>query len=111
MSTIDISTWEREGSLVIGVSGDVDLDTAPSLARRAAEELAAGHSDLVLDLTRVKLLDSTGLAVLLNLKRRVVRRRGRLRLVCGPAVLRSLQLTRLDQEFPVFRSTREALGA
>ena len=111
MSTIDISTRARRDSLVIEVCGDVDLGTAPTLARRAADELAAGQIDLVLDLRRVDLLDSTGLAVLLNLKRRVLRRRGRLRLICSQSVLRSLELTRLDQEFRLYRTPREALAA
>ena len=111
MSTIDISTSQSRDTLVIEVSGDLDLETAPALARRAAAELAAGRVDLVLDLRRVGLLDSTGLAVLLNLKRRLLRRRGRLRLVCGPLVLRSLQLTRLDEEFRPYRTPREALAA
>ena len=111
MSTIDMSTRRRRGSLLIEVSGDVDLDAARALARRAAGELAKGHLDIVLDLRDVELLDSTGLAVLLNLNRRLIRRRGRLRLICGPDVVRSLELTRLDQEFRVYRNPREALAA
>jgi anti-sigma B factor antagonist len=111
MATPNIVIWNAQGAHVVQFSGDLDIDSAPGLARRAGEVIAGGQLDVVLDLREVGLLDSTGMAVLLNLKRRLTRRRGRLRLVCGPVVVRALQLIRLDEEFPMYRSLRAALAA
>jgi anti-sigma B factor antagonist len=111
MTTPNIVSWSASDTHVVEVFGDLDVDSGRQLAREASQVIATGQLDLVLDLRGVGLLDSTGLAVLLNLKRRLTRRRGHLRLVCGPVVVRALQLTRLDEEFPSYRTVRAALAA
>ena len=110
MTATNIVSWSSGAIRVIEVWGDLDLEAAPALARRAARDLAADGVNLVLDLREVEHLDSTGLAVLLNLKRRLLRRRARLRLVCGPPALRALEVARLTEEFPLYPSVHAAVG-
>jgi anti-anti-sigma factor len=67
---------------------------------------------LVLDMTDVTFIDSTGLSVLLNALRRITRAGGRLALVCtNPTVLRLFEITRLDSTFDIHAALRPALSA
>ena len=80
------------GTVAIALSGDLDLATADELdaAIRAAEETDIGW--IVVDLSDVSFIDSTGLSVLLHAKKRSYGR-----LSCIPsnhdAVTRLLELT------------------
>jgi anti-sigma B factor antagonist len=63
---------------------------------------------VVLDLSDVTFIDSTGLSVLLNGLRRLNRLHGQMMLVCAnPTVLRLFHVTRLDSTFEIL-PTREA---
>jgi anti-anti-sigma factor len=80
-----IKVQVRDGQLV--VSGDMDLATAPVL-QRAATKL--GGPSISLDLSGVAFIDSTGLHLLLDLRRA----HGRMRLVASsPAVDKLLAIT------------------
>jgi anti-sigma B factor antagonist len=58
-------TEVQNGSgVVVSVTGDLDLATAPALARRLAELLALPLDSLTIDLAAVEFMDSTGLKVL-----------------------------------------------
>lgn len=99
-----------DSTLVLAPAGELDSATSPQLATRIRAATDAGATDLLLDLTGVTFLDSTGLAVLLEAKRRLAAAGGRLRLACSvPAVLRVFQTTRLDRDFAIFPSRESAL--
>ena len=90
--------------LVLHVSGELDLATAPRL--QAAVAAATGH--LVVDLTSVTFLGSHGLRVLLDCTERTTT------VLVGvehPAVARPLRLTGLDFVFQVHPSVSAALAA
>ena len=56
-----------EGALtVVAVSESVDALTAPDLTRLLSEQIADGHCNLVVDLTRVEFMSSAGLRTLLG---------------------------------------------
>ncbi len=77
-----------------------------------SEVLRERPARLVIDLNKLELLDSTGLSVLLNARRRAVRAGVELSLVCDVrATLRLLEITRLDRDFNVFPSVEAALAA
>ena len=97
---------------VITVAGEIHVSTAP----RFSEQLNAAIQDdapaVVLDLSDVDFIDSTGLSVLLNGLRRVTRQHGRMALVAtNPTVLRLFEITRLDSTFDIRTSRAEALEA
>ncbi|WP_406259827.1 STAS domain-containing protein [Actinacidiphila glaucinigra] len=72
-----------DGALVLEVSGEVDVVTAPLLATRL-EALAVGpHPHVVVDLRNVTFMDCSGLSVLCRARRRVTERDGRLSLGRG----------------------------
>jgi anti-sigma B factor antagonist len=93
---------------VISVSGEIHVSTAPEFSRRLNDAIAGGKLAVVLDLSGVEFIDSTGLSVLLNGLRRVTRAGGRMAIVVtNPTVRRLFEITRLDSTFDIL-ATREA---
>ncbi len=100
-----------ERTRVIRVTGEIHATTAPALAAPLDDAVRHGKTLMVLDLTAVEFIDSTGLSVLLNGLRQVTRVRGRMALACtNPTVLRLFEITRLDATFDILPSCDEALA-
>ena len=96
---------------VINVRGEIHVSTAPEFSECLNQALADGKTAVVLDLSDVEFIDSTGLSVLLNGLRRVIRRQGSLALACSnPTVLRLFQITRLDATFDIQPTREQALA-
>jgi anti-sigma B factor antagonist len=99
------------GVHVVSVSGEIHVSTAPSFRERLNAVIESGETTLVLDLSAVDFIDSTGLSVLLNGLRLVNQRRGRLALVCtNPTVMRLFQITSLDATFDMFDERAAAVA-
>lgn len=81
MDTFGTTASRTNGTAVIAVRGDVDLYTAPRLWETIDAAIATTPHQLVIDLTNVSFLDSSGLSVL-------VKAHKRLRPVDGSVVVR-----------------------
>jgi anti-sigma B factor antagonist len=93
---------------VIAVSGEIHVTTAPEFSLRLNDAITAGTRGVVIDMSGVEFIDSTGLSVLLNGLRRVTRADGMLSLVVSnPTVMRLFEITKLDSTFDI-QPTREA---
>jgi anti-sigma B factor antagonist len=102
-----------DGVLVVHAVGEVDMTTAPHLAREIEQACAeAGHHTcLVIDLTGVSFLASAGLALLVRAQQRC-REHGRSLRVVAPhrSVHRPITLTGLDEVLDVVPSIAHAVG-
>jgi anti-sigma B factor antagonist len=95
---------------VIHVKGEIHVSTAKEFAQRLDDAIAHEASQIVLDLTEVEFIDSTGLTVLLNGLRSITLRGGRLALaISNPTVLRLFEITRLDTTFDIEPTLQAAL--
>ena len=96
-----------QDSAVVVASGEVDLYTAPGL-RQAIAAAVTLSGRVVVDLTDVVFMDSTGLGVVLR-----ARGRGRvpsISLVNPPPMLRKvLHLTGLSDALPVYPTRQDAI--
>jgi anti-sigma B factor antagonist len=105
----------RPGAVLLEVDGEIDTATAARLQAGLDEALAAAHAEgagVVVDLTGVTFLASSGLAVLIGGARRVTALGGRLRLVAASrSVTRPLQVTGADALFDTFGDVASALAA
>lgn len=102
---------DLDGAHVLNVRGEIHLTTAPEFSQRLTTAIESGKTSIVLDLSGVAFIDSTGLSVLLNGLRRVNQLNGRMALVCvNPTVLRLFQITRLDSTFDIFSDRASALA-
>jgi anti-sigma B factor antagonist len=96
---------------VVNVVGELDLYTAPSLKEAALEAAGQGRSRLILDLTQVPFMDSSGLGVIVACLKHLREIGGDLVLVTAPTSPPSklLSLTGLDKAIPLFPSLEDAL--
>ncbi len=102
-------TREMEGGLVIALRGDIDLESSPH-ARRALLACVERRERLVVDLSGVTYIDSSGIASLVEALQET-RRRGKhlaLAAVSGSA-LRVFELARLDRVFSIYATVEEGL--
>lgn len=95
---------------VLRVAGEVDVYTAPKLREKLVQLVGDGHHHIVVDMTDVDFLDSTGLGVLVGGLKRVLSHDGSLALVCDQErILKIFRITGLTKVFPIHSSLDEAL--
>lgn len=63
---MDITTTENGSATVVAVTGELDVSTAPELEERLQQLIDGGSADLVVDLSAIDFLDSTGLGVMVK---------------------------------------------
>ena len=86
--------------------------TAPQLGRCLLSLADEGKTGLVVDLSLVTFMDSTGIGVLLDALRRLSARSGQLALVCPTErIMRPFEVTGLVGYLKIFGTREEALGA
>jgi anti-sigma B factor antagonist len=110
-SAFGISQRELDShTSVIAVEGELDLSTAPRLKWMLVDSLAAGSTQLVLDLSRTRFMDSTALGVLVAARRKL-QVEDRLAIVCAePDVLKIFEYAGMDGAFAIFSTLDEALA-
>ncbi len=108
---IMLRTHQMDGATIVEVGGEVELHSAQQL-RDAL--LQAGESErpcVVVDLSRISFIDSTGLGVLVGALKRV-REKGSLSVVCPQrSIRRVFEITGLLQAFSFHQNLAEAVGA
>jgi anti-anti-sigma factor len=104
---------QRNGVLVATVDGEIDSSNASELRLALSERLPSASSALVLDLSAVTYLDSSGVHLLFELGRRLAARRQAIRLVVpqGAPVRRVLELCAVDGVAPMDHALDESLRA
>lgn len=87
-----------DGSVVVRLQGELDMATAPVLDRALTAALASAGGAVVVDMSSLTFMDSTGIAVLLGAARRA-EAAGRSLVVRSPnrPVLKAFRLTGVDQ--------------
>ncbi|HWE08816.1 MAG TPA: STAS domain-containing protein [Solirubrobacteraceae bacterium] len=97
-----------DGLCLVVLEGEIDLATAPVLKSAVTELLPRGLSRFVLDLSRVRHMDSTGLGVLVGFRRRLADPT-RMTIAGARSNVRAvIELTGLD--FQVFETVEEAVA-
>jgi len=97
---------------VVAVTGEIDVYTASVMREQLVSLLDAGRTDLVVDLTGVGFMDSTGLGVLVGVLKKVRGQGGRLQLVISSErLLKVFRITALTQVFTIHESVEDALAS
>lgn len=109
---LSIDRADQDDQTVMSLGGEIDVYTAPLVRERLDEAIRGGRVDLIVDLTGVRFLDSTGLGVLVGRLKLVRARGGSLRLVgARERVLKVFAITGLDKVFEIYGTLAEALAA
>ena len=94
---LDVETEDRDGLVRVALKGELDLSTVGKVQDELNRVEAGSPSVLVLDLSRLTFLDSTGLRCLVTADQRAREQNRRLVIVRGPeAVQRVFTITRLE---------------
>lgn len=102
----------EDGHVIVTLRGECDLNNADILRERLLALLDDGQAHcVILDLTNLIFIDSSGLTALVVADRRARALGGALVLAgARKIVARVLSLTALDRHFPVYASVAEALA-
>ncbi|MBT2475000.1 STAS domain-containing protein [Microbacterium sp. ISL-103] len=95
---MDLSTDVRDGFAVIALSGRLTATGAPLLRKAVNDLVAAGDSKIVIDMTQLQFVDSSGLGALVGGLKSARVAGGDLRIAAVPEAVRTvLHLTNLDR--------------
>ena len=110
MEQLSVRTETIGTTVVLRVRGAADIASAPALGVQAAELIRRREHDIVIDLSETTFVDSTALAVLLNVNRRATRAGLASAVVCPPGPARTpIRIARLEETLRVRDSESEAL--
>jgi anti-sigma B factor antagonist len=88
LQQLAVERTSAEGMELVLVEGELDIATAPRLIGVLNGAVQEALRSLVVDLSHVDFMDSTGLALLINAHRRLTRRSKGFAVVCPPGPLR-----------------------
>jgi len=100
-----------DGIVVLTLEGEVDIYTATEFKGALLDAIAEGHLRIVIDMTAVSFMDSTGLSTLISGEHRLREKGFSLVIVASPRVARLLVMTGLDCVFARFPTLDEAIDA
>jgi anti-sigma B factor antagonist len=109
---LKIATEEKNGVPVLHFDGPISLGPAGDAFDGAVRQ-AIGKNALVLDLSSVPYIDSTGVATIVANVKRAAERGTQIKLVLAPqgAARKALQITGLDQILEVFVDVQSAVSS
>jgi anti-sigma B factor antagonist len=100
-----------QGIPIVEVEGEVDLSTSPELKQVIYDIIESGRNTIVLDLSNVLFMDSTGLGILVAALKKARMQGGTVKLICSnPMILKTFRITGLDKVFLIYDNLRECLG-
>ena len=100
--------YSHDGYTVVWAHGEIDMATAPDLTQELSEAVRAHPCRVIVDLTQVTFMDSTGFSALVRAR---AEGNGELRLVgASGMVCEVLRITGLEEVFPVHSTIEEAIG-
>jgi anti-anti-sigma factor len=110
---VTVEVQERGPVVVAAVSGELDLAGAPRTGEALDQAVPRAARGLVIDFTQLDFMDSSGVAMLFNLARRLGSRRQELRVVVpdGGPIARVLDIVEFERAAPVDGSLDDALAA
>ena len=101
----------RDGVTVVRLTGELDLYNAHTVRDELFAVAGRGPDRVVVDLSAVTFIDSTGLGVLIEARTRLTNRRAFLLAAPGLETRRALEISGLDRHFTVHDSLDAALAA
>ncbi len=109
---LDVRAQRESDATILYLSGEIDLRTSPQLRGTFLELIDEKPNRIILDLSGVSYVDSSGVGTIVELKRRTMRYKSEVVLVGLQTRVRSLfEITRLDKFFTITNTIDEAREA
>jgi len=109
---VEIEQRDADDVVVARLTGELDIAGAEATGRRIAEAVPSSARGVVVDMTELEFIDSSGVSMLFGLARRVGSRRQELRVVApaGRPVARVLDIVEFDRAAPVHADVNSAIA-
>jgi anti-sigma B factor antagonist len=108
---LSIHVYVHGAMSVFELTGSLDIATSPTVRASLVEASERGDHKLIVDLTKVDFLDSTGLGAIIGAQRRAKEFGGDVRLVVKEGqILRLLRITGLLKVLSVYASLDDAVN-
>jgi len=110
---MNLTTREDGAVTIITVTGDLVIGDAESNFKKAVTRLLEeGHVNLLIDLSAVGFLDSSGLGALVRALTNAQKEGGQTKLLnAGPQIRKLLQMTKLDSVFEIHEDMEAAVSS
>jgi anti-sigma B factor antagonist len=109
---LDIEVSGTAYGAVVAIAGELDLATVAQVREAFASEALAHADAVVVDLTEVEFMDSTGLSALLTFESDLKARRRRLAIACPEGAARLvLDVAGVAERLPLYPTRAEAEAA
>lgn len=103
---------ELQGHNVLVLSGEIDAYTAPQLKQSIASILDGHEEHLIVDMLKVRYMESIGISILIFAVKRLSPNGGTVNLVgCQPHIDRLLSITKMSTIFTLYENMYDAMEA
>ena len=111
--SVEIEQREDAEVVVVRLAGELDISVVEPAGRQIAESVPSSARGVVLDMSALEFIDSSGISMLFSLARRVGSRRQELRVVApsGGSVARVLEIVEFERAAPVHGDVESAVAA
>ncbi len=110
--SLEIRESDREGVVVLHLKGRITASETGAIREKVDQEIAAGRFNVILDLSHVEFVDSTGLGGMVICYTSLKRQGGALKLVNpNKRNIELLALTKLYTIFEVFTEVTDAVNS
>ncbi len=106
-----VKTEQKSGLMVCHIDGEIDINTAPDIKRAFDRLLSKKEPKIVINLTKVTYVDSSGLATLVEILKNMRTYGGRMRLTnLSPKIKSLFEITKLERLFDIIADEAEAIS-
>ena len=111
MADLKIETRMVNGKAMVCLTGEVDSYNSPKLREQMVALIDEGNPDLIVDMTGVDYIDSTGLGTLVGGLKRASEKNGSIRIICpNEQIYKVFNITGLVKVFQIFDNEQAALS-
>ena len=106
-----VKTESKNGLMICRVDGDIDINCSPDMKKVFDKLISQKTPKIVIEMTRVAYVDSTGLATLVWILKNMRSYGGKMRLSgMSPKIKSLFEITKLDKLFEIMASEEEAIA-
>ena len=108
---LEVTTRNLNKAVVVAIKGDVDLYSSPKVRKIIIGLTKKKTKNILVDLTQVAYMDSSGVATLVEGLQQVGKYKGSLKLFGLESAVREVfELSRLDKVFEIYEDEENATG-
>ena len=106
-----ITKTTQQDVVICHINGDIDINSSPDIRKTFAELTASYQKKIVINLAEVSYIDSSGLATLVEMLKKIKSYGGKLRLSNLADKVKGLfEITKLEKIFEIYETAEQAIA-